>query len=161
MSVNKISAISLIFCLALGLTFGAGCKKNVHGTVPVTVKVTYNGKPIHEAVVVFSSAQGNSSSGATNEKGEAKLSAFEKNDGAIPDSYVVTIDKSELKEERDPDNPDRILKSETIYHIPAVYGDRKTSELTAEVVKGKKNVFTFDLDDSRADEEIKNETSID
>ncbi|MDO5308752.1 MAG: hypothetical protein Q4G03_04600 [Planctomycetia bacterium] len=152
-----------VLSLALCCTVTTGCGKNKHGTVPVTVTVTYNGKPVDEAVVVFTSeTTGDFSSGATNKSGVAKLSAYEPNDGAKPGVYVVTIDKSELKEERDPNDPmgDRILKSETIFHIPAVYGNVKTSGLTAEVVEGKKNSFVFNLDDSNPNEVVPNEFSI-
>ncbi len=148
--------MGLCFVLSLGILCGTGCKKNLHGTVPVTVKVMYNNAPVAEAVVVFQGGDA-PASGSTNSNGVAVLSSFEPKDGAKPGKYNVTVSKVELKETRDPKDPmgDRILKSETIYHIPAVYGNAQMSELKAEVVAGKKNTFTFELDDKRKDAKVK------
>ena len=155
------------FILSLGalclLCACFGCSGNKNGTVPVTVTVTYNGQPVEEAVVVFApeDPSGTAANGATNAKGVTKMSSFVVNDGAKPGKYTVTIEKVTMEEERDPKNEDHILKTNATYHVPAVYGSREQSGLTAEVVAKKKNEFTFELDDSRKDEQVKSTTSID
>jgi hypothetical protein len=161
--MKKYIASVFVLGVACVLTCALGCNANKNGTVPVTVTVTYNGQPVEEAVVVFAPEEqtGTAANGATNEKGVAKLSSFVKNDGAKPGKYLVTIEKVTMVEERDPNNEDLILNQEVTYHVPAIYGNRAQSGLTAEVTDGKKNEFTFELDDSRNDEEVKSSTSID
>ncbi len=152
----------LLLALALPLCI-CGCGGNKNGTVPVVVTVTYNGSPVDEAVVVFApeNADGYAANGATDKSGVVKLSSFTKNDGAKPGKYLVTIEKVSMEEVRDPKNEDHILETKVTHYIPEVYGSRTQSGLTAEVVAGKKNVFTFELDDSRSGETTKNDTSID
>ncbi|MDO5553485.1 MAG: hypothetical protein Q4G68_06960 [Planctomycetia bacterium] len=136
-------AVALGSCLLLLLT---GCHDNPHGTVPVTVKVEYNGQPISEAVVVF---RGDiPASGATNDNGIARLSSFQRNDGAVPGAYKVTIEKVMMDIQYAPEGG-TIIKNETKFLIPAVYGNPETSELSAEVDAKGRNHFTFQLDDSR------------
>ncbi|MCF0234086.1 MAG: hypothetical protein HUK22_03810 [Thermoguttaceae bacterium] len=161
---RKLTFGALICCVVGAAAISTGCGKNKNGTVPVSVKITYNGSPVEEAVVVFRGedpAQ-TPASGATDRGGVAKLSSFEPKDGAKPGKYLVTVEKAELVEERDPNDPtgDRILSSETVYHIPKNYGNAGTSGLTAEVVAGKKNSFEFNLDDSNADAEAETDVGI-
>lgn len=158
--LKKKYFLSLILVLPLSFV---GCGGNPNGTVPVTVNVTYNGKPVEEAVVVFApeASDGMAANGATDKSGSVKMSTFTKNDGAKPGKYLVTIEKATLEEVRDPDNPDLIVESNVTYFIPQIYGSRTQSGLTAEVIDGKKNVFNFDLDDSKSGEEVENASSID
>lgn len=160
----KSKHILCVLSAVLTLSFISGCKGNANGTVPVDVTVTYNGSPVHEAIVVFvpeDMQNGTAANGATNEKGVAKLSSFEKNDGAKPGKYLVSIEKVTMEEVRDPKNEDNILENKVTYHIPQIYGVREQSGLTAEVIAGQKNSLTFELDDSRKDEVVKVSTAID
>lgn len=128
------------------LTLLSGCQNNPHGTVDVSVEVIYNGEPISEAVVVFRGET--PATGATNDKGFTRLSSFQKNDGAKPGFYKVTIEKVMMDIQYAPEGG-TIIKNETKFLIPAVYGNPETSELTAVVDAKRKNHFVFQLDDSR------------
>lgn len=137
--------VVLVFAVAFCST---GCKgKSKRGTVPAKVTVTYKGQPVEEAVVVFI-ADNNYANGATGKNGVAKMMTFEPDDGAIPDTYKVTISKAELIEELDPNKPggENVISSKTVFHIPQKYGNVSSSGLTAMVTKEGPNEFQFDLE---------------
>lgn len=141
----------LIFFLVLfSITlFTAGCRKNNRGTVPVKVTINYKGSPVSEAIVVLRNDEGNYANGSTDKNGVVWLSTFEPKDGALPGTYKVTVDKSELKVTLDPNKPagDNEISSETIFHIPEKYSSVETSGLSMTINEKGPNEETFDLTD--------------
>ena len=146
-------------CVAVvGLSvFLTGCgSDNGHRrpTAPVTVTVTYKGKPVDGALVQFISVSDPQPSvGKTDGSGNCSLVTYEPNDGAIIGTNSVTITKNSMDTKNakhvNPEDadlvgvtPPPILKS----LIPKKYSSPTTSGLQADVVKGK-NTFTFDLVD--------------
>ncbi len=86
-----------IFTLAVvGLaTAAAGCGSR--SIVPVKGVVTFDGKPLAKASVVFSSQErgGRDASGFTDTDGVFELTTFRPKDGALPGLYKVTVHYSE------------------------------------------------------------------
>ncbi len=123
-------------------------------TAPVTVTVTYKGKPVEAAIVQFVSvANPQPSVGTTDASGNCSLYTYEPNDGAIIGSNSVMITKNSMDTKNakhvNPEDadlvgvtPPPILKS----LIPKKYSSPTTSGILADVVKGK-NAFTYDLVD--------------
>ena len=129
--------------------------------VPVRGAVTYKGKPVEGASVVFSPVTpGNPGAGGTTDaNGEFVLQTFEDGDGAVPGQYQVgiaktDIDFSQLEEVvEDPENPDANYNPfgpppKQIERLPKKYIVAANSGLTAEVKAGDENVLPpFQLTD--------------
>src|SRR5438067_12093407 len=101
----------------------------VNSVVPVSGKVLLpGGLPLANAWVVFhaKSPPGNDASAATEADGSFKLGTFKKDDGAVPGSYVVTVEPHPNAK-----NPDR--------RIPKAYQSEATSPLKVEVTSGNPN----------------------
>jgi hypothetical protein len=132
-----------ILCLA-GMGIAAGCgKSDVPKTVPVEGVVTYQGKPVAGAYILFM-GQGPLAHGETDDQGHYKLMTTVPGDGAPPGNYKVTISKSKPGPGSPPGNSDSV---EWINELPERYADVELSLLTAAVEAGKKNEFKFDLED--------------
>lgn len=123
------------------LGVGAPTEPARPATAPVTVTVTLNGQPAEGATVRFVTREldGHAASGITDAQGRASLTTFERGDGAVPATYRVTISKLELAEV-EPDSEARHL-------LPRKFASPQTASLTAEVVAGAGNDFTFALTD--------------
>ncbi|GIX02287.1 MAG: carboxypeptidase regulatory-like domain-containing protein [Thermogutta sp.] len=149
-SFARKAVIGVVFVLLLSLSGCGSGKRAVPGrpkTVPVKVTVTYKGQPVADANVQFLPVSGgHAATGMTDAQGVARLTTFDKNDGAVPGSYRVTIRKSVLVEggSTDPDAPPVPAKYRE--ELPAKYGAPETSGLTAEVTESTTE-FTFDLTD--------------
>jgi hypothetical protein len=141
-----------ILLWGLMLILLSGCGRANRGTVPVSVEIWYNGKPVAEASVQILNSEGKYAVGVTDNKGVARLFTFEPNDGAMPGRYRVAADKHETVF---PDAPKSAAEDtgkiagepKHTWHIPQKYTDVNTSELSLEVVKGRKNHFVFQLND--------------
>ena len=150
LSIAKAAVVGLVVALSLCLSGCGSGKRAVPGrpkTVPVKVTVTYKGQPVADANVQFLPVSGgHAATGMTDAQGVARLTTFDKNDGAVPGSYRVTIRKSVLVEggSTDPDAPPVPAKYRE--ELPAKYGAPETSGLTAEVTQSSTE-FTFDLTD--------------
>lgn len=119
---------------------------------PVTVTVTYKGKPVEGATVQFVTVDDPTPAvGTTDASGTCLLTTYGVNDGAIIGSNLVMISKTEMDkknvcevapEDRDLIGvvPPPILKN----LIPAKYALPGTSGLKEEVKDGE-NTFTYDL----------------
>jgi hypothetical protein len=147
----KIKTFSFLF-LCFVLPF-CGCGQPNRGTVPVTVEIQYDGKPVSEASITLLNSEGKYAVGTTDVSGIARIFTYIPNDGAIPGHYQVSVDKHETIF---PDTPvsaaDDTGSSQGeikhVYHIPKKYADISTSGLSLEVVKGKQNHFLFQLNDN-------------
>lgn len=129
----------------------SGCGKPDRGTVPVTVSVIYQGKPVVDASISLLSEDGRYAVGTTDVQGLSRLFTYAPNDGALPGPYAVAIDKHETIFPDAPasaaDDHGQSQSIRHIYHIPQKYADTATSGLSLEVVKGEKNDFSFELKD--------------
>src|SRR5262249_1837256 len=121
--------------------------ETVPDLVPVTGKVTYQGKPLADASITFIPADAEEDptelnrivrpAGKTDAEGAYEL-AWGENSGAPPGKYTVIITAYGPPE--DPNDPDSGAPS----LIPMQYGNPKSSGLTRNVKDGD-NVFNFDL----------------
>lgn len=150
-----------VSCLLLFVGSLLGCSDSVSRAevFPVSGTVKYNGAPVADATVTFSSTvSGRGASGQTNAQGEYKLTTFDSDDGAVAGDHLVTIVKllasdGGAKREMTKDdlakmqNPTvefgKLLKDQ----LPEKYADPKKSGLKRTVVKGEANSFNFDLKD--------------
>jgi hypothetical protein len=140
----------LFLCLALSF---CGCGQPNRGTVPVTVEIQYDGKPVSEASITLLNSEGKYAVGITDTSGTARIFTYTPNDGAAPGHYQVSVDKHETIF---PDAPASAAEDtgssrseiKHVYHIPKKYADVSTSGLSLEVVKGNKNHFLFQLNDN-------------
>jgi len=104
----------------------------------VTGRVTLNGQPLANAAVTFVPETGRPAMGVTDEEGRYVVTTFEKNDGALPGQYRVTI---AAQAARTPKNGNNVQAT-----VPKAYSDPQTSALTVEVVQGR-NDFQLELSD--------------
>ncbi|MBI1246497.1 hypothetical protein GC197_01475 [bacterium] len=154
--------IRLSVAMALLLLCLLGCyardDSGLPKRVPVKVVVLYEGKPVERATVTFGDAKIRGAVGNTDKNGEVRLWTYQPGDGVIPGNYSVAIRKLEVlvlpnPEEVTPEEfaqaereLNRALNRPPKYLLPKKYSDPKTSELTAEVVDGGENEFTFKLE---------------
>ncbi|PQO46731.1 hypothetical protein [Blastopirellula marina] len=148
--MQPFRATMLLGFAAALLLNGAGCGPRLDpNKIPVAVQINYKGNPVDEAVVIFVSEDGHYANGLTGSDGVARMGTNAPGDGVFVGSYKVAVDKSQLIEENDPNDPtgNKILRSETVYHIPARYSDFTKSGLTVDASKDGQTDFVFDLVD--------------
>jgi len=124
--------------------------------IPVTGTVTYDGKPLEQATVVFlAPVPGKSRSLAavaiTDAAGRFVLRTYRDHDGAIAGRHQVTVHKSVTVSPGDrplsPNEQGDILDTPVVRHlIPQKYSTPDTSGLTAEVAPRSDNRFSFVLE---------------
>ncbi len=120
-----------IGCAALILSVFTGCGSSE--TKPVTGKITLDGVPLADAVVLFCPSKGGrtNSRGVTDSNGAYTLDYTSTAKGAIPGSYVVQIMK-----------PEQTNRGE-VETLPRIYNQEST--LSADVTAGGDNVFNYEL----------------
>jgi hypothetical protein len=158
----RLLTIAAATCLALG-----GCSASDRPAMaPVSGKVTFQGKPIAGATVVFlCPGAPRQAVGTTDASGTYRLTTFESSDGAVVGTHVVTVKKGaaiseegdaelETNEELDSakevddavkrtlETRRRVRKSRP--EIPAKYAHRSTSDLSKDVIAGD-NVINIEL----------------
>ncbi|QDU40970.1 hypothetical protein Mal4_53330 [Maioricimonas rarisocia] len=128
------------------LVWAAGCNGSPPSTAPAGGRVTYNGEPVANAVVVFHPEEGRPATGRTDDQGAFSLSTFKEDDGALVSNHTVTvvvdspaIDSSEISAQAQ--------TGTTQSPIPTTYANRETSQLTAIVKEGETNDFELELTD--------------
>ncbi len=136
-------------------------------TVPVSGTVTLDGTPVEGATVVFAptAGDGTAATGITDRNGRYLLTTLAPNDGALPGSYMVMISKTEreggdpaaeaVKPGMTPEEATRAAmeahmasgqaEAEFVDHLPARYKNPGASGLTAEVARGERKEFDFEL----------------
>jgi hypothetical protein len=136
-------------CVVLALPALLGCADAARELAPVVGRVTYEGKPLANADVVFAPENGDRvASGRTDQEGHYRLGTLVAGDGAIVGSHRVTISA------RGPDKPgppgfvgsglpggDKV-PGEPL--IPEKYFSPETSGISRDVQLGN-NEFDFDL----------------
>jgi len=120
-------------------------------TYRVTGVVTYQGKPIEAAKVVFRTKLADTNReyaafGYTDSSGRYSLQTFDPGDGAVAGSHQVAVEKLTWVQPP-PGSPDvDPLKPISTSHLPDRYGSAATSGFTAEVTAKGPNTFTFALE---------------
>lgn len=130
-SLRRFAAI--VSCAAL-LSF-LGCGEGLPSRYPVEGQVTYRGKPLAEATVLFhplgEAAPGLAQPMAiTDEQGKFRLTTAQPNDGAVPGEYAITVTQPALVmvgEEETRNGPNT---------LPALYAKPDTTPLRYTVVAG-------------------------
>lgn len=137
----KVNGSSILLLLMLGMPL-VGCGEGSE-TIVVTGIVTHNSDPLADADVSFIPTEGRPAYGRTDSTGRFTLTTFDEGDGAMPGKHTVTIQKSVEVKAATETNPYAQYKSA----LPAKYGRPQESPFSAEVEKGGKNEFSFDVTD--------------
>ncbi len=129
----------VVICLIL-LLAAVGCGRPTMAQVSGTV--TWQGKPVPDAMVLFIHKNRPSASGRTDTAGRFSLTTLKPGDGAFLGPVRVTLQPfvpgNDLGKSTQPPPPRP--------DIPDGYRTVDKTPLTAEVVAGKKNVIDFKLD---------------
>ncbi len=156
--MNRVLGLALTCVLMLPL----GCSskpKDQPNLAPVSGRVTFKGKPVEGASVVFHGPKSpRAATGRTDADGRYKLSMFNTNDGAVLGENVVTIAKlsataqqsSAISIDTGGDAYTKAMNSAATgaaadSDLPAKYGSKDQSGLSRTVVDGN-NEFNFDLE---------------
>ncbi|GAA4427903.1 lipoprotein [Bremerella cremea] len=138
-------SLVLLFVAVLML-LGCGRSGSLE-TAPVTGVVNYNGQPLKFGTVSFRPAAGSPATGTIQSDGTFTLSTYGNGDGAIIGMNEVLVTATD----RDAGTAGEVAENTEMTApkmlIPQKYTSFSTSELTADVVAGKTNTFTFDLKD--------------
>lgn len=131
---------SWLMLLALGALSATGCSGS--NLVEVTGKVTYKGEPVTSGTISFIAADKPAAYGDLQPDGTFALHTENPGDGATPGAYRVIVVAMQdqgglLPEQRSPLPPPT---------VPIKYTSLATTDLTADVVSGKKNVIDFNLE---------------
>ena len=150
-----ISAVAVCLVAMAILTGCPGSSDYQVERVPATATINYQGSPVGGATVTFSpeGESGKAAYGETDANGKVTLSTFGGEDGAVPGSYKVIVTKTEVAggAAADEELSEEEEEAEgSVTHkplLPAKYGRRDTTDLTATVTEDGENDFTFDLVD--------------
>lgn len=127
------SAVGKLLILSL-LTGLVGCGDGRPTRVPVSGKVTIDGKPLKVGSVKFFPAEGGRQAGAgLSEEGRYSVVMYEKNDGLPVGEYNVTITSTEP-----------VSDTKIRWLIPKRFSERKTSKLKIEISE-ETDSLDFDL----------------
>ena len=157
-AVKAVMAISLLCCIA-------GCGDSADDqwtekrpqTYPVQGRMLYNGEPLADATVSFTSTGSDVSIGAagrTDKNGEFELTTYSSGDGAIAGLHRVSVIKAVVEGE-DPSYADETSPNygktpppvTTRHLIPEKYSAFATSGLTVSVDSVRSNPITVELTD--------------
>ena len=122
----------------------AGCSDGTTARGAVSGRVTYRDKPVPNAAVTFSPADGSrTATGRTDDDGNFTLGTFTANDGAAVGKHRVSIiangpDRPPRPGESGSGMPGEMMPGDPL--IPKKYFTPETSGLTHEVVKGQNTV---------------------
>lgn len=127
---------AVAFALAMAAVT-SGCGRRDMGRVSGTL--TFQGKPVPKGIVKFTPKGHPAGAGETDDAGRFVLNTLQKGDGAFQGACVVTVvpvaefEEGSIAPKPRPD-------------IPNKYRDYSTTPFKADVVAGKENVFTFDME---------------
>ena len=143
--------VCFIFALTLSLiSFAQGCSSNriQQPTYPVSGVVTYEGKPLVGATVVFHPIDKSNfkwdelPQGVTDASGKYTLFTYASDDGAPASKYKVGV---ALFQPPDEDGGDQVKRVKNAVQIPLKYADVETSGLTATIDAKRTVLPTFQL----------------
>jgi len=142
------------YIIPVAICFVAGCADSGPNVAKVVGTITYDGKPLSGATVVFSPESGERvGNGGTDENGHYFLGTFEIKDGAIVGKHrvaVVARGPNRLPPEGTPGRG--MLGGPVLAGLPLIaeiYMQTETSGLTADVEDRRKNIINFDLTSGR------------
>lgn len=129
-----------VMLVVVGLIGSVGCSGS--NLVEVTGKVTYKGEPVKSGTISFVAADKPAAYGDLQPDGTFSLHTDKPGDGATPGAYRVIVVAMQdqgglLPEQRSPLPPPT---------VPIKYTSLATTDLTADVASGKKNVIDFNLE---------------
>jgi hypothetical protein len=134
------SVLALVVAVVMGCNGGSR-----DGVVPVSGRVTYDGKPVTEGRVIFYPVDDRRMAmGPIDGKGYYVLTTFKDNDGAYPGKHVVVID-AVREVGAAPASIDEEVGSAAptiVRLVPEKYADPRTSDLEAEV-QDRDNTIDF------------------
>ncbi len=133
----RLPRFALMLAFAASLALLAGCGPKRPETMYVEGIVTLDGKPVENAAVMFSPAEGRPASGSTDAQGRFELQTFEPRDGAVPGSHKVTVTLNEVSGVMpDPDGLSGEIAPggfQVKWIVPEKYSNPDSSGLTVEV----------------------------
>lgn len=93
---KRISMVVIVGACVVG-ALGCGLKTRLEGLVPVEGTVTFQGKAVEGATVVFvpATAATRAAVGRTDAAGRFSLTTKDPGDGAAPGPYLLTVSKTE------------------------------------------------------------------
>jgi hypothetical protein len=152
--VEGASSVVLRICLVLGacgsVLSAVGCSSG-SAIAPVSGVVTYKGKPVPNANVSFTPAEGagRAAAGLTDSSGRFTLGTFSARDGALPCKYRISViaygpSRPAKPGETGSGMPGEMMPGDPT--IPKKYFAPDTSGLTSEVKRGR-NYVELDLKD--------------
>ena len=135
-----------VFFLTIALIF-SGCGKPPHQLVPISGKVTYNGKPLPFGCVKFQPETGQWARGTIQSDGTFKMVTPGEGDGAAVGINKVSITCFENQDPAKQKNGAGMGMVLGRSLIPKKYSSFDTSGLTIDVVDGNNEPAIFDLKD--------------
>jgi len=126
--------------------------------VPAGGELLFDGQPLAGAQVVFVPPTNDrpAAFATTDEQGRFSLTTFVLHDGAVPGDYIVTITKQQAAQTMTTDEASAYFartgnpppRTKFVDLIPANYGSRTASGLSASVATDGENRFSFHLSQS-------------
>ena len=131
-------------------SLSAGCSKSGPPIAPVDGVVTYKGKPVPYAKVLFlpqKVPEGSTGVALTDSEGKFSkvITTGLSNNGAVVGSHIVTVTEGWPPDQEIPLDEMRQQKSPPRGPWAQKYRDSSNPALTVEVVAGQANHFEFDL----------------
>lgn len=118
-----------------------GCEGSSMKTAPVTGRITFNGKPVPQGVVLFVPlSPGPTATGEIHTDGTYSLTTFRNGDGAVLGTHKVVVDAKEDF----PPGPISPRSPTPFAVVPDKYLSHATTDLTADVQHGE-NSLDFNL----------------
>jgi hypothetical protein len=164
---DRIHCFILGWVVASGVLPMIGCsntwsdrwRRTMPATYASSGTVTFRGKPLDGATVIFHPQEGaavsqRAASGLTDPRGRFTLTTVKPGDGAVAGTFLVTVHKSSGEipgaVTTPPDDfgafPLAVDPSSGTSLIPEKYATPSTSGLSAEVLSRRGNDFTFTLE---------------
>ena len=146
----------------MGIVMLSGCSAGEPAgpkTAKVTGVVTYQGKPVAEATVVFlGDGRIQAAQALTNDAGLFVLTTTKPGDGAVPGNHVVSVTKvvgnlaATSKKDLSMEGAvkageDAAKESKLLHLVPQKYSAASSSPLRFTVKEGEKNHFEIKLED--------------
>ena len=142
---SRSAAIVFVPVLAAVLLVSSGCGSA--DMAKVTGTVTFKGQPVRMANVLFMPQKRPMAGGLTDKEGRFSLTTRQPRDGAFVGPHKVVVVPWLPGVGDDPKNSAAAdIPPADRADIPTKFRTRESSPLTAEVVAGKPNEFTFELD---------------
>lgn len=145
-SVKPSFPVVLVLAVVLVTLAGGGCRRGRARLVEVTGTVSYQGKPVPKANVIFQPQEGPPAMAVCNEQGEFKL-ATDGRPGAVAGPMTVAVSAVEVIKSIPPGDEYPEGLSITRPRIPAKYALVATSPLQVEVSASGENHFDLELTD--------------